>query len=504
MSFIPAVTKIAPVIPGIIESILGGGAAAGGAVGVGGAAGAFQSKSGLIEGSKMSWDEITKMFNLPIDASYEQVKAAWQNRFKTLKGPGAVVQTGKAPSGIQTPGMWYDEVKKFLNKAITSTKGTGMFDYRYGPKQTGKIKNFKENIIYDPGFDQLLGDYGFTRGKTKAQDIWEKMRQDQQARDKLLEYIKGAQIEAKPLTIRTTTRTIGPYMPTQTQTQPVKTTDGGEDIPTDGQTKATPTTGGGTQAIPTVETKGGTKTDTTQSKTEPGEQTKTDIKTSTSTSTRTKTKTKTETETEDPYPDPYTDEDTDDDPDDKDKDKTKIREKPILTRAVKRRRKPVQWYPTYNFGGQSVLRLTDVEKLEELKDYTLFDLVNPILEGDQNNLLAIQNKIQESRRFYNTYNNIKAEPPLPPIKPLREFERPMKNIYDNRQLMRDDTPKARYYYDHYNDQTDNYLAYKMKVATQGHIMDPDLEQKINKNKIDFKGILPIDESELTPLDFKYY
>ena len=60
---------------------------------------------------------------------------------------------------------------------------------------------------------------------------------------------------------------------------------------------------------------------------------------------------------------------------------------------------PTLWYPEYKFGGQNLLRLTDTEKIQEMKDWTLYDLVIPILDADSENLLANQNQIKEKLRF---------------------------------------------------------------------------------------------------------
>lgn len=114
-----------------------------------------------------------------------------------------------------------------------------------------------------------------------------------------------------------------------------------------------------------------------------------------------------------------------------------------------RRQVPQQWYPEYSFGGQNLLKLTDLEKLEELKNYSLFDLVNPLLEGDRNNLLAIQNRLKDKMRFNNTYPNPQPERPLPPPPANFDSSYQMRDVMPVSYPFSLDQPHANNYYDKY-------------------------------------------------------
>jgi hypothetical protein len=483
MSAIPAVVKGVSAVPSIINSIIAGLGSGGIASGIAGKAGAFDNKEALIQGSNMSWEEITKMFNLPINARYEDVYARWQNRFNTLKGPGAV----SIQAGVQSPAKWKQVTKKLINKIVSAGK-TGLIKYQYGPGEMSNGIAFKNALSNDPGMIEIISDYGFKNKVSSVQDIFEKMRADKDAQDRLLKYLKGAQIEYKPQYIRPNKQQNNIDVTSQVSE------DGGSDIkPTEAQDGSKPEIKQDAGDAPDVDIYEDPETEAIPI-----------YKT-----TRPKPKDKRprippryprDPEKKDPE-----DDETDDEPDDEDKkDENKIIEKPILTQQVRARKKPVQWFPSWQFGNQSILRLTDTEKLEDLKNYSLFDLVNPILQGDQSNLLALQNKIQENRRYYNTFSNPTPEAKLPPIPSgVDAFARPLKNVYDCRMPMRDDSAYAVNYYDRYNDEQRNYLAYKLDVATRGHLQDCDLEQRINESKLKFNGLLPIDETELNPLDFKY-
>jgi len=168
-----------------------------------------------------------------------------------------------------------------------------------------------------------------------------------------------------------------------------------------------------------------------------------------------------------------------------------ITEKKIEDPKISRARRPQHWYPQYNFGGQDLLKLTDAEKIEELKNYTLFDLVNPLLSGDPNNLLAVQNQIQETRRFYNTYPNPEPEKKLPPINEnyiYNNWSQPMKDYYPAPYPFRLDMPQANNYYDHFaNDQPKN-LNKTIDALERGATFDPDLEQIANSKRNKFSSI----------------
>lgn len=167
-----------------------------------------------------------------------------------------------------------------------------------------------------------------------------------------------------------------------------------------------------------------------------------------------------------------------------------ITEKKIEDPKISRARRPQHWYPQYNFGGQDILKLTDTEKIEELKNYTLFDLVTPILSGDSNNLLAVQNEIQQTRRFYNTYPNPEPEKKLPPINEKYVYDnwsQPMKDYYPAPYPFRLDMPQANNYYDHFaNDQPKN-LNKTIDALERGHL-NPDLEQIANSKRDKFSSM----------------
>lgn len=161
-----------------------------------------------------------------------------------------------------------------------------------------------------------------------------------------------------------------------------------------------------------------------------------------------------------------------------------VKERPINP-EVKRRMANQQWYPKYKFGGQDLLRLTEVEKLEELKNYTLFDLVNPLLAGDEDNLLALQNKIQENRRFTNTYANPKPEKRLPPPPDVSSWMQPMKSVNPVPYPMSLDQPQAQNYYDYFDNQDYQYLNKTKDRMAQGGLVDPDMQKVLNSKRDSF-------------------
>ena len=161
-----------------------------------------------------------------------------------------------------------------------------------------------------------------------------------------------------------------------------------------------------------------------------------------------------------------------------------VTERPINA-DIRRKMSKQQWYPKYQFGGQDLLRLTEVEKLEELKNYTLFDLVNPLLAGDEDNLLALQNKIQENRRFTNTYANPRPERPLPPVPDVEAWRQPFKSVYPVPYPMSLDQPQSQNYYDYFNNQDYQYLNKTKDRMAQGGLMDPDMQRVLNAKRDSF-------------------
>jgi hypothetical protein len=163
-----------------------------------------------------------------------------------------------------------------------------------------------------------------------------------------------------------------------------------------------------------------------------------------------------------------------------------ISEKPVLGETENKRVRTShrQWYPDYQLGGQDILRLTDAEKLEEIRDYGLFDFVVPINQEEDNHL-HLQNMIQEKRRFTNTYANPKFRPPPAPPAPnqLSPWQRQwLEGGYIPPFPMRDDTPNAVRYYEHFNNDQRKYLNTDRDGLMQGSCFDPDKAALVNAYK----------------------
>ena len=387
-------------------------------------------------------------------------------------------------------------VRKALGKLIGSTSDS-IIKYKYRAGQSSNIRGLKESLSNNPSFiEDVIEIVGIDRPKgTDSNDIIRIISGDENKRKALLEALKGLKLPDAP------NFTLG-GQGNRSTTSP----EGGE-----------PDDGGGngeTESDQSNEGKAESKGDQQGTKTKFGEVTKkiTSDKTkdtkkestngaTTSTDsgsssqpkdpkkdkkdqTKTKTKTKTDTDTK------KDGEDDEDDrkpprpipiPDDEDK---KIRERPINSNDYKRMAKQ-QWFPRYKFGNQDLLRLTEVEKLEELKNYTLFDLVNPLLVGDEDNLLALQNKIQENRRFTNTYPNPKPEAPLPLAPAVESWRQPFKSVYPVPYPMSLDQAQAQNYYDHFNNQDYQYLNKVKDRMSQGGLVDPDMQKLLNNKRDSF-------------------
>lgn len=143
------------------------------------------------------------------------------------------------------------------------------------------------------------------------------------------------------------------------------------------------------------------------------------------------------------------------------------------------------WAPRFKLGGQDILRLNDVEKLEELKNFTLFDLVTPLLDGDPNNLLAIQNDIKQKLRFYNNYPLPKTEKELPKIPSyVEQWARPMMNtnpVPYPFKLDQTGNQLARNYYNTWCDQEKSELNNDVDVIKRSNL-NPDVMNILNSNK----------------------
>jgi len=147
-----------------------------------------------------------------------------------------------------------------------------------------------------------------------------------------------------------------------------------------------------------------------------------------------------------------------------------------------------QWYSEFKFGGQDLLKLTDIQKLEELRNWTLFDLVNPILRGDPNNLLAIQNDIYEQRRFNNTYSNPRPPPdynkaPYPSY--IKSYVDPLKSALPVPYPFRESTVREQYYYDRFSDQDGKTSNYLQDLANRG--LDPEFTQIANAKRREYSA-----------------
>ena len=191
-----------------------------------------------------------------------------------------------------------------------------------------------------------------------------------------------------------------------------------------------------------------------------------------------------------------------DDPDDekKDKDKPKplpgppeVQEKDI--EAMKktkptRRQTPQQWYPQYNFGNQNLLKLTDVEKLEELKNYTLFDLVNPLLEGDRNNLLQIQNRLKDKMRFSNTYANPRPERPLPPPPANFNSGYELRNVMPTPYPFTLDQPHANNYFDNFCYEYASELNKNIDGLKRDGTFEPEISKIMNSKRTGYTATDP--------------
>lgn len=173
--------------------------------------------------------------------------------------------------------------------------------------------------------------------------------------------------------------------------------------------------------------------------------------------------------------------------DDPEKTDSNIVEKTLTKPAIAK--KPVQWYPTYKMGGQDILRLTDTEKLEEIRNWSLFDMVSTAIQQDPDNLLAIQNAISQNARFTNTYRSPNPPPVLPPPPDTQSWSRPMISSYPTPYPMRLDTAHSnKLYYDNWADPVDLHLNQKINMLSGA--TEPDLAQIANSNA---KGWTAIDK-----------
>ena len=160
-----------------------------------------------------------------------------------------------------------------------------------------------------------------------------------------------------------------------------------------------------------------------------------------------------------------------------------VKEKEIELQDKKkppRQRIPQKWYPEYKFGGQNVLKLTDVEKIEHLKNYTLFDLVNPLLAGDKDNLLQIQNQLKEKMRFSNNYPNPKPEARLQPIpEQYNNYGYKMRDTMPVAYPFSLDQPEANNYYDNFCSEYQTELNKTIDSVKRDGTFEPEIAKLAN-------------------------
>lgn len=172
---------------------------------------------------------------------------------------------------------------------------------------------------------------------------------------------------------------------------------------------------------------------------------------------------------------------------------------PIPVKPIKKEAKVPLWAPMYYLGGQNILRLTDTEKLEEMKNYTLYDLVNPLLKGDPENLLNIQNDIQQKLRFYNTYAPPKVEKELPPIPSyVNQYQTPWMNTYPIPYPFHLDftgPQNANKYYNEWSNQ-DRTTSIHDKDAIQRSNLNPDMAQILNSKEVNKSDNIKVSDDDL--------
>lgn len=161
----------------------------------------------------------------------------------------------------------------------------------------------------------------------------------------------------------------------------------------------------------------------------------------------------------------------------KPEEKPKIVERPISVQVKQPKLAPQQWYPRYQLGGQNLLKLTDAEKIEELRNYSLFDLVTPYLSGDQDNLLALQNQVQQTMRFSNTYESPRYPKPPTYVPPEADnWGHPMMDTRPTSYPMSLDSAHAQSYYDHWANDQPSHLNGRLDSMSRGGTFNPDLQK----------------------------
>jgi hypothetical protein len=441
MSWIPIVAKGGLTLGQIIAGAITAGAAAG-AVG--------KAASGLGGSSNVDADGNIKLGG----GSFKAPKIR-------ISGGGRSIPT----LGEIEMGQTIKEVQKALGKLIGSTSKS-VIRYKYKKGQSSNIGALKDTLQKNPKFiEEIIDIVGKDRPKgTDANDIIEIISKDSAKKKALLDALKALKLPEAP------TFNLGSGGQTSTATD---NTNGDPDEDPDDDSSGGKTDSSGSQKAEGSKGQEGTTSKPIEvTKKIPGNQTsEPDTQKASGDATSTGTSSGSSSQPKDPKKDkkdqpkpkgPKTqpkDEPKKDEDEEEEEDEPKppvptkkpdddVNERPINA-DIRRKMAKQQWYPKYQFGGQDLLRLTEVEKLEELKNYTLFDLVNPLLVGDEDNLLALQNKIQENRRFTNTYANPRPERPLPPVPDVEAWRQPFKSVYPVPYPMSLDQPQAQNYYDYF-------------------------------------------------------
>ena len=420
-------------------------------------------------------------------------------------------------------GQTIKEVQKALGKLIGSTSKSAI-RYKYKKGQSSNIGALKDILRKNPKFiEDIIDIVGKDRPKgTDANDIIEIISKDSAKKKALLDALKSLKLPEAP------TFNLGSGGQTSTATD---NTNGDPDEDPDDDSSGGKTDSSGSQKAEGSKGQEGTTSKPIEvTKKIPGNQTsEPDTTKGGIDATTTGTSSGSSSQPKDPKKDkkdkpkpkgpktkPKTDRkpDTRDDDDEEDEDERKpplpvpeeddsnVTERVILE-PKRKTRIPQQWLPQYRFGGQDLLRLTDTEKLEELRNYTLFDLVTPLLTGDEDNLLALQNKIQENRRFTNTYPNPRPEPTLPPAPNVESWRQPMRSVYPTPYPMSLDMAQSQNYYDQWDNQDYQFLNKKLDTIAMGGTQNPDLQKILTMKRDSYTATDSRIMRHTSPLNLHY-
>ena len=404
-----------------------------------------------------------------VGASLLSGKGGSSNILRPSPVSGGVRDTTNIPVGVVQRFSPVKELQNAIGKMIGSTN-TSIIRYRYPKGKTSTISTLKDTLTHSPKFiEDIVGIVGKNLADIgSSEDIISIIQSDNSKRQALLDALKALQLPDAPNFNLGSSQSTSPSPDSGDPDSGSVNTDAINEVK-DATNKASPTetdTGSTNKTI-------GKNTNSTNNKTN----TKTNTRGRTKIDTRTKTETE-EEEEEKKRPEPP---EPPEQPEEKPKPETSITERPVS--EIKRKMNTLnQWYPEYSLGGQNILKLTDTEKLEELKSYTLFDLVNPLLIGDEDNLLALQNKIQENRRFTNTYPNPRPERPLPPAPNVESWRNQMTSVYPTAYPMSLNMPQAQNYQEHWANQDYQYLAKNIDAIARGGTFDCDLQQVLNSKR----------------------